>query len=350
MKTSIRYIVFLSLISLEAFPQTIDWRLDLYNFFDNTEFGHSAFTIPQTMAGVMVAPEAGLVWDSIHKVNAGVNLMHEFGSSAVIDKFYPTIYYEFNRGAQRFIMGAFPRMRVIGNYPRLFFRDSINYYRPNINGIFWEFRKNRNYFNTWLDWTGRQSKTVNEAFFIGFSGRYNFGIFFVQHFGYMFHLAGKMDPVVEEALHDNLLFNTSAGIDLSGKTRFRTLEANAGWVTRFERSRAENTGWIKLNGFLMETRAEYKMFGLFNIFFTGDGMMYFYSSRGNQLYWGDPVYRSRIYDRSDFYISFLRKKSVSAELTFSLHFLENHIYNEQMLKVIVNLDSGNGNDNLTNRY
>ena len=47
----------------------------------------------------------------------------------------------------------------------------------------------------------------------------------------MFHLAGKMDPVVEEALHDNLLFHTSAGIDLSGRTFFSTLEANAGWVS-----------------------------------------------------------------------------------------------------------------------
>ncbi len=46
----------------------------------------------------------------------------------------------------------------------------------------------------------RQSKTVNEEFFIGFSGRYKTGIFYLQHFGDMFHYAGKMNPVVEEAL------------------------------------------------------------------------------------------------------------------------------------------------------
>jgi hypothetical protein len=291
------------------------------------------------MAGVLVAPEAGLIWDSTHKVNIGVNLMHEFGSPKAIDKLYPTVYYEFNRGFQRFMMGAFPRARVIGNYPRLFFQDSISYYRPNINGIFWEFRQNRNYFNVWLDWTGRQSKTLNEAFFIGFSGKYNFGILNLQHFGYMFHLAGKMDPVVEEALHDNLLFNTSLGIDLSERTSLSKLEVNAGWVTRLERSRAENTGWIKLNGFLMDTKAEYKCFGLFNTFYTGDGMMYFYRERGNELYWGDPVYRANIYDRADLYIIFMQRHTVNIELTYSLHFLENHIYNEQMLKVIVNLNS-----------
>jgi hypothetical protein len=265
--------------------------------------------------------------------------MHEYGSPKAIDKFYPTAYYEFDRGPWRFIMGAFPRSRATEKYPRLFFRDSISYYRPNINGIFWEYRPNHNYINVWMDWTGRQSKTVNEAFFIGFSGRYNYGIFYLQHFGYMFHLAGKMDPVVEESLHDNLLFQTSAGIDLSGRTFFRTLEANAGWVSRLERSRADNTGWIKLNGFLMETRLEYKWFGLFNTFYSGDGMMYFYRQRGNELYWGDPVYRAKIYDRTDFYISFLQNRTVNIDLTFSLHFLENRIYNEQMLKVIVNLNS-----------
>jgi hypothetical protein len=339
MKTSFLILITFFLITIDAFAQQKECRLDLFTFFDNTEFGGSAFTIPQTMAGIMVAPEIGLMWDSVHKVNVGVNLMHEYGSPKAIDKFYPTAYYEFDRGPWRFIMGAFPRSRATEKYPRLFFRDSISYYRPNINGIFWEYRPNHNYINVWMDWTGRQSKTVNEAFFIGFSGRYNYGIFYLQHFGYMFHLAGKMDPVVEESLHDNLLFQTSAGIDLSGRTFFRTLEANAGWVSRLERSRADNTGWIKLNGFLMETRLEYKWFGLFNTFYSGDGMMYFYRQRGNELYWGDPVYRAKIYDRTDFYISFLQNRTVNIDLTFSLHFLENRIYNEQMLKVIVNLNS-----------
>jgi hypothetical protein len=291
------------------------------------------------MAGLMVAPEVGLGWDTIHKFNIGVNLIHEYGSPNAIYKFYPTAYYEFNRDVQRFLMGAFPRSRVIGNYPRLFFQDSISYYRPNMNGLFWEYRKDKNYLNVWLDWTGRQSKTLNEAFFIGFSGRYNYGVFYLQHFGYMFHLAGKMDPVTEEALHDNILFHTSAGIDLSDKTFFSTLETNAGWVSRLERSRADNTGWIKLNGFLMEARAEYKCFGLFNTFYRGDGMMYFYHQKGNRLYWGDPVYRANIYDRSDFYVIFMRRRTVNIKLTYSLHFLEKRVYNEQMLKVVVNLSS-----------
>jgi hypothetical protein len=236
-------------------------------------------------------------------------------------------------------MGAFPRSRALENYPRLFFQDSISYYRPNLNGIFSEYRKGDNYFNVWLDWTGRQSKTLNEEFFIGFSGKYKTGVFYVQHFGAMFHYAGKMDPVVEEPLHDNLLFLTSAGIDLSGKTCFSKLEANVGWAVRLERSRAENSGWIKSNGFLMETRVEYKWFGLFNTFYIGDNMMHYYSELGNKLYWGDPAYRSKTSDRADFYISFLQTRTVDLDLTYSLTFMEHRMYHEQMLKLIVNLNS-----------
>jgi hypothetical protein len=338
MKTSFFILVSFLLICSDAMAQQKNWQLNIFSFFDNTEFGRSAVKIPQTMAGVQVCPEFGVVWDTVNKVNIGINLLHEFGGPNAIDKFYPTAFYESDRGPFRFLMGAFPRTRI-ENYPRLFFQDSISYYRPNINGIFTEYRKGSNYFNVWLDWTGRQSKTVNEAFFIGFSGKYKTGIFYLQHFGAMFHYASKMDPVIEEPLHDNLLFLTSAGIDLSGETCFSKLEANAGWAIRLERSRAENSGWIASKGFLMETRVEYRRFGMFNTFFAGDGMMHYYNVLGKKLYWGDPAYRSGTSDRSDFYIRFLQSRSVDLELTYSLTFMESRIYHEQMLKLIVNLNS-----------
>jgi hypothetical protein len=337
MKTSFWILISFLLICSDSFSQEKNWQLNSFNFFDNNEFGRSALKIPQTMSGVMIAPEFGFVWDSVHKVNIGVNLMHEFGSPKAIDKFYPTAYYEFCKGSVKFIMGAFPRS-MTESYPRLFFQDSISYYRPNINGIFWEYKQNQNYFNIWLDWTARQTETVRESFFMGFSGRYKTGIFYLQHFGYMYHFGLSLNPV-DESLHDNGLFLTSAGVDFSGRTCLTKLEANAGWVMGLERSRAENTGWITSNGLLIETRLEYKWLGLFNTFYKGGGLMRFYRDLGNELYWGDPVYRANTYNRSDFYVNFLHKRFVDIKLTYSLHFLESRIYHEQMLKVIINLNS-----------
>jgi hypothetical protein len=338
MKKIIPFIFLLILSGEILFSQDLNWRVNVFNFFDNTEFSQSKFKVPQTMAGIVVSPEAGLLWDTVNKINIGTSLIHEYGSQYAIDRFYPTAYYETDRRV-RFIMGAFPRSSTIENYPRLFFQDSVSYYRPNINGLFVEYRKEDYHINIWLDWTGRQSKTVNEQFFIGFSGKYRTGLVFLEHFGAMYHYASKSDPVVEEPLHDNLLFLTSAGIDLSGKTVLNRLEAKAGWAVRLERSRAENSGWITSKGFLVEARAEYRRIGIYNSMFFGDNMMHYYPQLGNRLYWGDPVYRAKSSNRADLYISFIRNHTVNVDLTYSLTFMEGKIFHEQLLKVIIDLNS-----------
>jgi hypothetical protein len=339
MKFSSLILFFCLIFSTAGLSQEKKWQIGLFSFFDNTEFGNSAVQNPQTMAGVHFIPEAGLSWDSIHHVNIGFDLLHEFGSNKTVDFFYPTAYYELDREPFRFYMGAFPRKYATEKYPRVFFQDSISYYRPNINGIFWEIRERQNYFNLWMDWTSRQSHSMREAFFMGFSGRYNFGILYARHFGYMFHFAGKMDPVVNEALHDNGLFLTSFGLDLTEKSIFDMLEVNAGWLVGLDRARADQTGWVVQHGFLMEAKIEYKIIGLFNTFYKGNGQMNFYKDHRNDLYWGDPVYRAKTYNRSDIYLNFISNKVVSTKLIYSLHFLENTIYHEQSLKVSFNINN-----------
>jgi hypothetical protein len=339
MKKALLIYLLFHLISSAGFSQQIIWNAGIFSFFDNVEFGGSAVKVPQSMSGVMIAPEVGLRWDSIHRISVGVNLMHEFGSSTAIEKFYPTAYYDLCSGPFRFMMGAFPRDYVTNKYPRLFFQDSVYYYRPNREGMVLEFRKDRGYLNLWIDWTGRQSVNVNETFFTGISGRYNQGIFYARLFGYMYHFAGKRDPVIEEALHDNLLFHSSIGIDLSGKTVLDRLDINGGWVAGLERARADNTGWITMHGMLLETRIEFRGFGLFNTFYTGRGLMYYYGDHDTDLYWGDPAYRAKNYNRTDIYVSFFREQKITLELMWSLHFLESTMYHEQMLKVRININN-----------
>lgn len=338
-KTSGLVLIFSLLITSEAISQDLNWKVGLSTFFDNSEFSRSAFKIPQTLSGVILSPELGLGWDSVHRISAGISLLHEFGSLKAIDKFYPTAYYSYNREPCRFIMGAFPRSYVLEDYPRIFFQDSISYYRPNINGIFLGMTRNQNYFNLWLDWTSRQTETTREAFFVGFSGRYNMGVLFAQHFGYMYHFFSVKNPVIQEALHDNILLLTSLGIDLAKKTGFARLEADAGWVVGLERARSDQTGWIKQNGLLFETKIEIRGIGLFNTFYKGQGIHYYYNDHKNDLYWGDPVYRAKTYNRSDIYVKFFQTGKVNLKLIYSLHFVENRIYHEQALKVALDLNN-----------
>ncbi len=322
-----------------AVSQEFKWKLGLVSFFDNYEFAGSAFQIPQTLAGVVLSPEAGLAWDSVNRIGAGIHLMHEFGSINTIDKITPTAYYIYNKEPWVFLMGAFPRDNVLGRYPRVFFRDSLAWYRPNINGMFWEVKRDNNYLNLWLDWTGRITETEREAFFMGFSGRYNAGIFFVQHFTTMHHFAITTNPPPGDALHDNILMLTGAGLDLSGRTFFDNLEFSAGWVTGLERARASQAGWMQMNGILFETRIRYRFLNLFNSYYTGDGLFINYNEHKNRLYWGDPMYQAGRYNRSDLFIKFLQTGKVSMDLIYSLHFAESDIYHEQVLKLSINLNN-----------
>jgi hypothetical protein len=339
MKTSFRIIIFCLAFSIKGYSQPVTWRAGLFNFFDNAEFGKSSVQIPQTMAGVRFAPELNVRFDSIHSIVAGINLLHEYGSNKVTGDIAPVAYYRYSGKPFSFMVGAFPRDFALGGYPRIFFRDSVTYYRPEMNGILWEYTGKKLFANVWLDWTGRQSHEMREAFFVGFSGKYTPGVFYIQHFSYMYHFAGEMDPIIDEALHDNLLFLTSLGMDLSKKTIFDRLEINAGYVTGLDRARADNTGWIVHNGFLSEAVIEYRRCGLLNSFYAGDGQMFFYEDHDNELYWGDPFYRTNTYNRSDIYIDVIRNNAINARLSFSLHFTERNIYNEQALKVSVNLNN-----------
>ena len=49
--------------------------------------------------------------------------------------------------------------------------------------------------------------------------------------------------------------------------------------------------------------------------------------------------RAKVYDRLDIYFRLLRRQRVDLRLTWSLHFLEGNIYNEQMLKVRIDINN-----------
>lgn len=315
------------------------WKVGVNSFFDNTEFMHSKVQIPQTMAGVHLAPEIGLSWDTIHRIFVGVDAMHEYGSNKTIDYIDPIAYYEYNSAPFRFIMGAFPRKQILNDYPRIFFTDSINNYRPNINGICWEYAQGSSYIRAWLDWTSRQTRERHETFLIGESVRLNFGDFYAQHFGYMYHYAGLIDPLIPEALHDNGLYLTSLGVDLAKRTGFDKLETNLGWAVGVEDARDGRSEWFINNALMVETKIEYRGLGLENSYYKGEGQMSFYNDHGMNLYWGDRVYRANEYDRADLYVNFFHTDVVKTKLMFTLHFVENQMYNEQSLYVSFNMSN-----------
>ena len=321
---------------INAFSQEFLWKTGVYNFFDNSEFAHSKLTIPQTMAGVHLSPEIGLKWNDNHHFFAGFDAMHEYGSDKIINYFDPIVYYQFTRQQFRFIAGAFPRKQTLDKYPRIFFQDSINNYRPTINGIFWEFGSEGKYMNVWLDWVSRQTSTRRESFFLGWSGKYNLHIFYGQHFGYMLHLANVTNPEIREGIQDNILTLTSLGIDLSSKTNFEQLEANIGWAIGIERNRMIGK-WHRPQGFLSEIKVEYRGLELYNTLYKGQSQQIFRHNHGNDLYWGDPMYHTETYNRTDCSILFYKSDVMNIKFTWSLHFAEQTLYHQQLFNASFDL-------------
>ena len=323
-----------------AFGQEFVWQAGVRSFFNNQEFAGSNVKQSQTMAGTRFAPQLGLSYDGKHRAFVGIDALHEFGSHRAIDSYAPIAYYNFDGEPFVFYMGAFPRKPLLSNYPRMFFQDSVNNYRPVMNGLFWEYRsKKDDYFNVWLDWTGRQTHERRETFFMGWSGRYNFSIFYGEQFGYMFHFASRMNPPTREYVNDNGLVLTSIGIDLSEKTGFEKLELNVGWSIGLERDRGTNDGWQNPNGFLSELKIETRNIGLFNTVYLGQRQQIRYNIHKNSLYWGDQTYRVSKYNRSDFYVYFIRNRTARVKLIYSLHFLERKMFHEQSLYATFDLDN-----------
>ena len=323
-----------------VFSQEILYKAGLHSFFDNNEFAGCPIVESQTMAGVHAVPQIGMGWKGKHRIFAGIDAMHEFGSNKMIGFYDPIAYYEFDGSPFRFYMGAFPRKMTLDKYPLFFFQDSIRNYRPVMTGLFWEYyTKKGDFMNVWLDWTSRQTFTERETFFMGWSGRYKQGIIYGQHFGYMFHFAGVMNPDMHTPVHDNGRMWTALGVDFTSKTSLDEFDINAGWAVGLERNRATDTGWSSSQGLLSEVRVEYRGLGIFNTYYKGGAQGKFYDEYGSRLYWHDRLYRATRYDRLDGYLYFMKTDVVTLKFTFSLHFVEPGMYSEQMFYATFDLDN-----------
>ena len=333
------FVLLLLFRGLCVFSQEVVYRAGVHNFFDNNEFAECPVGNSQTMAGVHFVPQIGLRWETKHRIYAGWDALHEYGSDIPVGFCDPLAYYEYDSKHFRFYMGAFPRKPVLDKYPLFFFQDSIRNYRPVVEGFFWEYMSGKgDYFNIWLDWVSRQTMIRRESFFMGWSGRYNHGVLYGQHFGYIRHFAGVEDHNHHTPVRDVGRMWTALGIDLASKTGMDALDINAGWALGLDRDRGTDDGWLTPQGILSEIRAEYRGIGIFNTYYKGDSQSKFYDEFACELYWDDRLYRATHYDRLDGYINFLKTDVVTLKFVYTLHFVSPGVFHEQQLYATFDLD------------
>src|ERR1700761_7265458 len=150
-------IILTALSTTVAFAQdSLDVHFNALGWIDNREY--KAF-IPRsrTYSGTRTELDLGLHVDTNNTFILGTNAIHEFGAVPYFLNAVPIAYYHYQSKNWTFNAGEFPRLGLIDDYPRAMLNDTLMYYRPNIEGLYAEYRANHFWQNGWIDWLGRQT-------------------------------------------------------------------------------------------------------------------------------------------------------------------------------------------------
>jgi hypothetical protein len=301
--------------------QVLEGDINYFGFIDNREYVRSG-RFSQTIFGNRFATEVGLKLDSFNRFRIGFNALYEFGSkkNTFADQIQLTIYYEHQKNNWNFFIGAFPRLNLLDNYPRALLKDTLNYYRPNIEGMLVKYQTQKFKETVWLDWTSRQTNIDKETFLFGFSGKYQPGIFFISHHAYMYHNAGAAISNPNDFLQDNGAVMGELGVDLSKKTKLDSLTISGGLLLSIDRVRAFSSGFSTPAGFISNVYASYKKFSIQNTFYSG---------QSHNILYGDQFYTAKNYNRIDLGFSPIRFKNLEGKFVFSYHFVDGKTDNQQ---------------------
>ncbi len=325
MRKSFYIVLTVALLSGIAGAQDFEWNAGFDGFLDNREY--FSIGIPQTIFGARLRGEIGGSLNGVHRLRGGLNFLFEFGSDPWVRRPDITMYYELDREPFQFFIGAFPRHDLL-HYPIALLSDTLDYYRPNIQGVYLGFRKSWGYQNVFIDWTSRQTDSLPERFIFAQSGEASFGLFFYNHHFMMGHFAGTASQPFQP-VRDNGGFDLNLGTDLSRLVPLDTLLFSVGALVSLDRERQFGDAWQTPAGFTVRGMVMWKGLGLEGLFYKGEGHTFLY---------GDPFYRLKQYGRLDIFWAPFRSGAVRGKLNFILHFAGGQIDYSQQILLSIDLD------------
>ena len=315
-----KYLLLLLLLcSLEAQAQELEWNINFFAFADNREYSASGRESP-TFMGLQLAPEVGLLMDSTHRLRLGVNLLKEFGTSN-FSRIEPTVYYQYDQPSIDFFIGVFPRSGLTDDFSNALLSDTVRYYRPNLNGILFRYKKAHFFQQVWIDWRSKQTEYQREQFIVGISGKFRRGLFSLEHEAILWHNALPKKNTANFHVEDNAAAKLQLGMDLSSKTSLDSLALRAGGLFSFDRDRAIDE-WHSPKGLIIEADLAYRSFYMKNTLYWGDPQL---------IALGDDFFSEDRYNRLDLGWMPFRGNGLTASVGISLHFTPGAIDNQQTL-------------------
>ncbi len=327
-----------------SFGQRFEWTADAYTFMDNQSFGGSPYSTRTIMSGFRISPEIGLSWDEgQHRIMIGSHLMKEFGTTNYLDRINFTGYYEYKKKGgnlrNHLLFGAFPREGLLDNYSGLFFCDSIRYYRPNLNGIFWQLGGRNNHINIWVDWVGAQSSTQRESFLIGLSGEQRWKWLFVdlQSYSYFYYLYPILNEVPTAILEQDLQAKASVGVDFSKSFKhLNKLRFSVGAMGGIQKTAKNFSSTYYPIGLVLDLNAEFWYVGTRTTYYYGKPVLR--NETPGIIQWSNPFLYGNHYLETEWYIPFFRNDLLTAEASATFHITDNKCFFQQQISLKVNLD------------
>ncbi|MFZ5941851.1 MAG: hypothetical protein ACOYXB_14880 [Bacteroidota bacterium] len=302
--------------------QVPDWYLRFDQIMDNREY-FTDYAWPQTILGARLNAGATFSRDSVHFLSAGLNYMYEYGGKLNGVPLTADLFYHYRGKHLKMWFGSFPRRDKL-DYPLVLLNDTLNYYRPNIEGGLVRWEGEAGYLQAWADWTSRQTEVVKETFLAGMEGLVRKGIWLASGHIYMYHRASTVNNVTHEPIRDNGGGALFTGLDLSRNCPLDHLVLDGGIVGSYDRVRPDPYGFAW--GGMLRLKAEYRFIGLQMVYYRGDPQV---------LAYGDTFYRSGNYLRSDIYFRLFRKFGLDARAGLSLHLAGGDLNNSQQLLISI---------------
>jgi hypothetical protein len=323
------FITFLS-TTVSIAQNSVDINFDGLSFLDNREY-KDFVARSRTYSAARTALDFGLNLDSLNHFVVGANGIHEFGAIPFFLKVDPVAYYKFESKSWLFDAGAFPRKGLIDNYPRALLNDTLQYYRPNMEGLLARYQ-NPHFMETgWIDWVSRQTDTEREQFLFGAEGKYLpslTGPFYVTHFFFLEHNAGAAILQPDDHIQDNGAAQIRLGLDFSKRQHLLdSLSVEAGVMTSLERTRGVD-GLQTPTGFVSSLYASYGRFAAFDEFYIG---------AGSHINYGDSFYEKHFYDRLDLMFTPFLGHHLKGQFVLSIHRTPGFTSNQEVFRVTYDL-------------
>ncbi|MCH5244686.1 MAG: hypothetical protein J1F29_07300 [Lentimicrobiaceae bacterium] len=318
--------------------QHFEWSADAKGFFDNGEYANIDNSLSKTMYGFRFSPQVGLSYKDF-SLFVGTHLQTSFGSPKYLDKVSFIGYFQYKTEHHLFRFGAFEREEVLPNYTNFFIRDTFQYFRPNMTGLFYKLSGKNNFISLWLDWTGAQSAVTREAFFAGLSGEQRYKWFFAQILGYYYHYANTKPRSGDEVVHDNGLGQAGIGIDFSQYAkRLYAARFSANFMMGYECKRDHITPVKMPVGLVLDLHLRYWRFGTRTLYYYGQERFTVPTDNYSLTYWGNPLLRAKSYLQSQWYCVLFENDFVNAYAAAVFHVQGNKFGSQYVLRLNVNLN------------